>query len=920
MLEKLFNIFIQPIIYVLELVFSIMFHLTHSQGISIIGVSIVVNLLCLPLYGMADAAQERERKKQKSMERFVSHIKKTFDGDEQYMMLSAYYEEQNYHPASALVGSLSLLLQIPFFMAAYTYLSDLELLRGASFLMLQDLGAPDAMLQVGAITLNVLPVLMTTLNCVSTAIYTRGLPLRDKLQAYILAVVFLFLLYDSPSGLVFYWTCNQLFSLGKNVFMKLVPNPGKWALLLADACVALAVGWMLATGKVTSLGSALFVAVAVAVMATISVIRLRGVQHKATEHKDEGPLQTPRFFAAASLLSVLFGVLIPSAIIGDNPTEFVAIYDFVDPMSYVIYAACVWTGVFVVWIGVYFFLSSPRVRALIVKALWCLCGITLVDYFVFPPQFGIISVDLAYGAGVVYPAAAICENMVALAAVTLLLLAVWKYANKLVLPTLCVLAIALAGLAVPNIVRTRTEVAQLMSDVGSGDGSASGEEGASGDLGQSSFFDSAGNPKPLFSLSRTGKNVVVVFLDRAMSGLLPYVFDERPELVQKFDGFTYYPNTLSFGQVTLFGAPAMYGGYEYSPMAMNARANEMLADKYNESLLVMPRIFSSAGYATTVIDPPYAGYKWVSDLSIYDGLDNTKAYYVTGAYTPIVKKEYGIEFGSANRGRTFFFYSLFRTAPRALQGQLYDSGNYHSTRTSTAPSDALLDQWSTLHLLPALAEVTDAGNNFVVMGNCTTHEPDFLSLPDYVPASFVSHEPTGDPVRTVDGKTIYIDTDWRLQHYHVNASSYLQLGRWFDWMREQGVYDNTRIVVVSDHGYAHGQFPDEVFDDRLDVEGFNPLLMVKDYDSHGFETSPEFMTNGDVPMIATKNLADKVVNPFTGAVLDDSEKLAHEQVVTTSTNLNPEENNSYVYDTSDAPWYAVHDNIFDLGNWRRLEE
>ena len=40
----------------------------------------------------------------------------------------------------------------------------------------------------------------------------------------------------------------------------------------------------------------------------------------------------------------------------------------------------------------------------------------------------------------------------------------------------------------------------------------------------------------------------------------------------------------------------------------------------------------------------------------------------------------------------------------------------------------------------------------------------------------------------------------QLAHYHANAAALLRLGEWFDWMREQGVYDNTRIIIVSDHG------------------------------------------------------------------------------------------------------------------------
>ena len=62
--------------------------------------------------------QEQERNKQKEMEHWIKHIKKTFKGDERFMMLSTYYREVGYSQLSSIKSSLSLLLQIPFFIAA----------------------------------------------------------------------------------------------------------------------------------------------------------------------------------------------------------------------------------------------------------------------------------------------------------------------------------------------------------------------------------------------------------------------------------------------------------------------------------------------------------------------------------------------------------------------------------------------------------------------------------------------------------------------------------------------------------------------------------------------------------------------------------------------------------------------------------
>ena len=52
-----------------------------------------------------------------------------------------------------------------------------------------------------------------------------------------MALVFLVILYASPSGLVLYWTMNNVFSLVKNIFYK-IKNPKKVLYILLVAAVA----------------------------------------------------------------------------------------------------------------------------------------------------------------------------------------------------------------------------------------------------------------------------------------------------------------------------------------------------------------------------------------------------------------------------------------------------------------------------------------------------------------------------------------------------------------------------------------------------------------------------------------------------------------------------------------------------------
>ena len=153
----------------MEMIFWTMYRIFGGVGVAIIGVSLAVNLLCLPLYRRADAIQTEQREKQKKMEKWTNHIRDAFKGDERVMMQQAYYREQHYSPLSVFKNSISLLLQIPFFMAAYNYLSHLDLLAGTSFWFISDLSKPDGLITIGGVAINLLPILITLINFVSSA-------------------------------------------------------------------------------------------------------------------------------------------------------------------------------------------------------------------------------------------------------------------------------------------------------------------------------------------------------------------------------------------------------------------------------------------------------------------------------------------------------------------------------------------------------------------------------------------------------------------------------------------------------------------------------------------------------------------------------------------------------------------------------
>lgn len=438
---------------------------------------------------------------------------------------------------------------------------------------------------------------------------------------------------------------------------------------------------------------------------------------------------------------------------------------------------------------------------------------------------------------------------------------------------------------------------------------------------------------PGFTLSKTGENVIVIMLDRAMGEYIPYIFHEKPFLAEKFSGFTYYPNMLSLGMQTNFSTPSLFGGYEYTPIELNRRDEELLADKHDEALKVLPVLFEQNGYEVTVIDPPYAGYQWVSDLSIYDEYSGIKSYLTSGKFTdPAVAEQ-----KKRNNKRNFFCYGILKIAPVCVQELLYDRGGYNQSELAvnyttgqkreglfiaTGMRGGFVDQYNVLVSLPDITDpVDEKRNTFLMMVNDTTHEPMLLQEPDYVPAMRVNNTEFAGAYAdrfTVNGRTLKVENDMQVIHYHVNMAAMLRLGEWFDYMREKGVYDNTRIILVSDHGVDTHQSDDLILEDGFDIERNYALLMVKDFNEGGFETSEEFMTCADIPALAVEDVIEDPVNPFTGKRIGYGNKETNEQYVITSIDYDISVNNGTQF--LPAAWYTVQDDMRKPENWKLVAE
>ncbi len=914
----LYSIIIRPLELFFQFVYGAAYGFIHNYGFSIIMLSLAINFLVLPLYRRADAIQNEEKDIQEKMSRWVTHIKKTFSGDERYMKLSTYYRQNHYSSIYALRGSISLFLQIPFFIAAYRFLSGYTALRGVSFGPIADLGAPDAMIHIFGLTLNLLPILMTLINFISSAIYTRGFPLKSKIQLYVIAIFFLVFLYRSPAGLVFYWTLNNLFSLVKNVFYKLKHPREVLRVLAAVTGIGLCLLEFTVFRGHTLRQKAFVLMIAVALMVPLLIKVAQLIikkSHIQTDKSADANIsdQTvtadgnrPFFLLGCLGLVVLTGLLIPSALIGSSAQEFVDGNNPINPASLLLQPVLVAFGLFVLWFGVFYSLATKKAREKLALGVFALLAIAVVNYMFFGKNLGTISADLVFDKSPAFSWKQQGFNLIVLLAVILVIWLIWKKKAIILRLMAAAVLIGLLGLSFMNINKINSSYKEMVATLDSGDSDWA----------------------PTIPLSKKGKNVMVIMLDRAIDGYIPYIMKEKPELMEKFSGFTYYPNTISYGTFTNFGAPALFGGYEYTPTAINARSDEKLVDKHNEALKVLPKLFSEEDYQVTIGDPPYAGYQTVPDLSIYDDLDNTNVYRFakyTSAKDGVDEKEV-----IAKRKRNLFCYSVFKSSPLAGQHFLYNGGKYFAVPKEsdvvlgdTAPS--FIRAYSVLKNLENLTKIQDTDKNtLLLLANLTTHEQTELQKPAYKPAAKVDNTKyNADHINdyyTIDGQVLKLNPGWQEQHYDVNMAALIKLGEWFDYLKEQGVYDNTRIILVSDHGYGFDQLEKLKIDSvNFDAMWVNPLLMVKDFNADGFATSDEFMTNADIPYLTSEGLIKNAANPYTGNEFDPSSKEG-EQTIVYSHLFDVYENNGTRFDTSDGRWFTVHDNLFDPKNWTEIEE
>ena len=884
----LYTIILYPLVQIIEIAFMIFDKLFGNTGIAIIGVSFTVTLLCLPLYIVAEHWQQVQRDTENRLKPGIDRIKAVFKGDEQYMILNTFYKQNHYHPMMALRSSFGLLIQVPFFMAAYNCLSSLPALQGQSFLFIKDMAKPDALFSIGSFNVNILPIAMTLINIIAGAIYTKGFAFKDKAQIYGMALLFLVILYTSPSGLVLYWTMNNVFSLIKNIFYKL-KNPIKVLYyLMCIGIIAVDIYILFVYDGGASLTKRLCAVVPLTCFIAIPFV-LKGIDYLLDNYlqviinnkKDRFLL----FFFSAIAITVLSGLVLPSQLISSSVQEFSNIENYGNPNTFLLYSFFQSVGLFIFWPICIYFLFGKRIQTIISCIFSCGLILSIVNAFVFSGNYGSMDVTLKFIDGFSNPSMIyMLLNLIVLLVITVGIFVLFKFKNKIASNISLILSVAFVVLSFVNIGTINTEYNAFNKNK---------DSTVINDLSAQ------------FSLSKTEKNVVVFMLDRAKSNYFESILNDQPYIKESFEGFTYYPNTISANSHTLIGSPGLYGGYEYLPSEINKRKDVKLKDKHNEALLIMPRIFSEqADFNATVSDLSWGNYSFVSDLSFMSEYPKIDYKHLSGKYSGKFSKEViGNKIPSslgACISRNLLFVSFFRELPTIVRPVVYYKGSWLSSEI-TDDLNSVTDYLSELFYLSKITDFNSTKPSFICIGNEATHANINISSLGLIPTESLAY-PNSDA-------------------YDINTICLKYLADWFNYLRKNDALDNTKIIIVADHAMGYGANSDKGYDKTKYADGrhkdeLHPILLVKDFNSKGpVKTDMTFMSNADVPTLAFKDVVENPTNPFTGKIITNKSKKDGVYITSSDIFMPHHNNNDYFFNIKDNEWFNVKDNIFVDSNW-----
>jgi len=200
---------------------GLFYKIFHNYGVAIILVAILISMVLYPLTLKSFKSMKEMQILQPKIEKLRKEHK-----DNPQKLNKEIMELYKKHKVNPFGGCLPMILQMPIFIALYQAFSRAAELRAAKFLWIKDLSLPDKAFFIPTgtetgIPVNILPILMAItmffqqkLSATTTHAASSDkedvLQQQQKIMTIMMPILFGFIFYNMPSGLVLYWFINTL--------------------------------------------------------------------------------------------------------------------------------------------------------------------------------------------------------------------------------------------------------------------------------------------------------------------------------------------------------------------------------------------------------------------------------------------------------------------------------------------------------------------------------------------------------------------------------------------------------------------------------------------------------------------------------------------------------------------------------------
>lgn len=211
--------------YLLELFYKIV----PNYGVAIILLTVLVKAI---LYPFTHKSYESTSKMQ-AIQPKIKELQARYKGDPQKLNVKTaeLYKAEGVNPMG---GCLPMLFQLPIFIALYGLLNRYFPLRGASFISgwISDLSAPEFiwrefstpinLLIINIPAIRILPILYLAGQLLMTKVTQQGgagiqSGMQQKMLTLGMPILFFFILYNMPSGLLLYWTAMNFITIAQQL-------------------------------------------------------------------------------------------------------------------------------------------------------------------------------------------------------------------------------------------------------------------------------------------------------------------------------------------------------------------------------------------------------------------------------------------------------------------------------------------------------------------------------------------------------------------------------------------------------------------------------------------------------------------------------------------------------------------------------